>query len=162
MTASAALAETAGAIMTRRVVTLTPDDTVPAIAAKLAQHAISAAPVVDHGGEVVGMVSEDDLMRRFGAAAQSRSNWWLNLLAEGEQLAPEFLDYIRLDRRRAAELMTRPVVAVAESMPVAEIADLLMKKHIKRVPVLRGGKLVGIVSRADIVRAMARTPVQAK
>jgi CBS domain-containing protein len=98
-------------------------------------------------------------MRPFGQANAMRRAWWLELLAEGTQLAPAFLDYIKLDRRRAQDLMVAPVVTVPETATLPEIADLLAQRHIKRVPVLRGDRLVGIVSRADVVGALARMPV---
>ncbi len=149
------MGQTAADIMTTSLVLLHPGDNVPKIAATLAEHHISAAPVVDGEGRVLGMVSEGDLMRRLGAGHATRRAWWLEMLAEGEDLAPDFLEYIRQETRSAAEVMTRDVVTVPETMPVAEIADLLMQRGIKRVPVLRAGKVVGIVSRADIVRTLA-------
>jgi len=146
-------------IMTRAVVTVGPSDTVSTVAKLLADHAISAVPVCDPTGAIVGIVSEGDLMRPFGQANAMRRAWWLELLAEGTQLAPAFLDYIKLDRRRAQDLMVAPVVTVPETATLPEIADLLAQRHIKRVPVLRGDRLVGIVSRADVVGALARMPV---
>jgi CBS domain-containing protein len=79
------------------------------------------------------------------------------LLADGEELAPEFLEYLRLDRRRARDLMTRDVVTATEDTPVDRIADMLQRHRIKRVPIVRDGKVAGIVSRADLVRALANT-----
>jgi CBS domain-containing protein len=148
----------AAAIMTRDVVTVGPDDRVPEIARRLAEHGISAVPVCDKDGTVLGMISEGDLLRPFRQTHLLQREWWLNVLAEGEQLAPSFLDYIRLDQRRARELMTTPVITVTETTPATEIAELLDKHHIKRVPVVRDGKLVGIVSRADLIRAIAKSP----
>ena len=120
---------------------------------------ISALCVFDERKALVGILSEGDLMRPFGQANAMRRAWWLELLAEGTQLAPAFLDYIKLDRRRAQDLMVAPVVTVPETATLPEIADLLAQRHIKRVPVLRGDRLVGIVSRADVVGALARMPV---
>lgn len=149
------LTETAAGMMTRDVITAAPADTAAGIAAKLGEHGISAVPVVDAGGRLVGIVSEGDLMRSFGLRNAMRRAWWLDILAEGEELAPEFMDYIRVDNRRATDLMTRDVVSVTESASIDEIADLLTRHRIKRVPVLRNGQVVGIVSRADIVRTLA-------
>ena len=148
----------AASIMTRNVITCGPDATVAEVAALLASHDISAVPVCDKDGSLLGMLSEGDLMRPFGAANEMRRAWWLGMLAEGTDLAPEFLDYIRMDKRRARDLMTRDVVTATERTSAAEIADLVSKHHIKRVPILRDGKLVGVVSRADLVRALARSP----
>ena len=142
-------------IMTREIISVRPGDTARAVAGTLALHRISAAPVLDDKGQLVGIVSEGDLMHAFGARHDLRRAWWLNMLAEGEQLAPEFLDYIRLDHRKASDFMTQPVVTATEAASLPEIADLLTEHHIKRVPLLRDGRMVGIVSRADIVRAIA-------
>ncbi len=150
------LAETAAGMMTRDVITAGPADTAAGIAAKLGEHGISAVPVVDAAGRLVGIVSEGDLMRSFGLRNAMRRAWWLDILAEGEELAPEFMDYIRVDNRRATDLMTRDVVSVTESAGIDEIANLLTRHRIKRVPVLRNGRVVGIISRADIVRTLAR------
>jgi CBS domain-containing protein len=143
-------------IMTRTVVKARPTDTVGAIAKMLADHAISAVPVCDEDGFVLGIVSEGDLMRPFGQANSLRRAWWLDLLAEGTDLAPAFLDYIRLDKRCAQDLMVSPVITVLETATLPEVADMLAQRHIKRVPVMRGNKMVGIVSRADIVSILAR------
>lgn len=148
----------AASIMTRDVVTCGPDATVAEVAALLAEHEISGVPVCDKDGRLLGMLSEGDLMRPFGAANEMRRAWWLGMLAEGTELAPEFLDYVRVDKRRAHDLMTREVITATERTSAGEIADLINKHRIKRVPILRDGKLVGIVSRADLVRALARSP----
>jgi CBS domain-containing protein len=140
------------------VVTVSPNATVPEVAALLAKHDISAAPVCDAQGTLLGVVSEGDLMRPFGAANEMRRAWWLGMLAEGTDLAPEFLDYVRVDRRTAQDLMTREVVTATERTSLSEIADLMSKHRIKRVPILSAGRMVGIVSRADLVRALAGGP----
>jgi len=148
----------AGDIMTRGAITCGPDDTVRTIAALFTRHGISAVPVCDKDGTLLGVISEGDLMRPFGESNKLRREWWLGVLAEGTDLAPEFLDYVRLDSRRARDLMTTPVVTATERTSVNEIADLLQRHRIKRVPIIRDGKVVGVVSRADLVRAMARSP----
>ena len=148
----------AGSIMTRAVITAGPDDTVATLAALFSKNGISAVPVCGKDGTLLGIISEGDLMRPFGQANQLRRDWWLGLLAEGADLAPEFVEYMRLDKRLARDLMTRLVITATEGMGVGEIADLLHRHGIKRVPIVRDGKVVGIVSRADLVRAVARTP----
>jgi CBS domain-containing protein len=148
----------AAAIMTTNVIAAGPDDTVARVARLLATHHISAVPVCDVEGRVLGMLSEGDLMRPFSTETEMRRAWWLRLLAEGTELAPEFLNYVREDQRRARDLMTTQLVSVAETTSAREIADLMMKHKIKRVPVLRDGKVVGIVARADLVRAIAKSP----
>ena len=152
------MAVDAATIMTTKVITAAPDDTVARVARLLATHHISAVPVCDAEGRVVGMLSEGDLMRPFSTETEKRRAWWLRMLAEGTELAPEFLDYVRQDQRRARDLMVTPVITAEEQTPAREIADLMMQHHIKRVPIVRDGKLVGIVARADLVRAIARSP----
>jgi CBS-domain-containing membrane protein len=152
------MALTAADIMTRDVVIARPEDAVAKVAKLLADHEISALPICDEQGRVLGMVSEGDLMRPFGKENALKRAWWLNLLAEGTDLAPAFVDYIRLDNRIARDLMTVPVITANDGTAVPELADLLARHRIKRVPIVRDGKLVGIVSRADVVRALARSP----
>jgi CBS domain-containing protein len=141
-------------IMTREVVTVGPDDLVKDIAAALCGRGVSAVPVCDEVAGLVGIVSEGDLMRPFGAEMMLKRAWWLDLLAEGENLSPAFLNYIRTDRRHARDLMSSPVITAKEDTPISELADLMMTHRIKRVPIMRAGKLVGVVSRSDIVRTL--------
>jgi CBS domain-containing protein len=145
----------AASIMTRDVITARPDDTVARL---LSEHDISAVPICDADGKLVGMASEGDLMRPFVSSNVKRRAWWLTLLADGTDLAPEFLDYVRLDRHHVGDLMTKDVVSATEATHLAELAELLVRHRIKRVPVLRDGRLVGIVSRADVIRAIACSP----
>jgi CBS domain-containing protein len=152
------MALTAENIMTRDVVCVRPDDPVAKVAKLLSDKEISAVPVCDEAGKVLGMVSEGDLLRPFGKENALRRAWWLNLLAEGTDLAPAFVEYLRLDNRRARDLMVSPVVTAPHDASLSEIADLLTRHRIKRVPIVREGRLVGIVSRADVVRALAGNP----
>ncbi|WP_419759669.1 CBS domain-containing protein [Acidisoma sp.] len=149
------MALVASDIMTRNVVTTTPDASVRDIAATLSEHEISAVPVCDEHGHVVGIVSEGDLMKPFGSANMMRRAWWLDLLAEGDELAPEFLNYVKMDHRLARDLMSSPVLTKSENTPVSELADVMTANRVKRLPILRAGKLVGVVSRSDIVRTLA-------
>lgn len=139
-------------IMTSHVITVGPSDTISNVASLLAQHAISALPVTE-GGRLVGIVSEGDLLRRdeIGTATRHRS-WWLRFFTDASTMAAE---YTKSHARHVADVMTRKVASVTEDTPLTEIADLLEKKRIKRVPVLRDGKVVGIVSRANLIRALA-------
>jgi CBS domain-containing protein len=148
----------AASIMTRKVFTVRPEHTVAHVAELLAQKGISAAPVCDEAGNLLGMVSENDLMRPFVSTNVKRRTWWLELLADGNDLAPEFLEYVRLDRHLVGDLMSKGVVTATEGSSISELADLFVQHHIKRVPIVRDGKLVGIVSRADVIRAIARAP----
>ena len=148
----------AASIMTRNVLTARPGDTVSHVARILSENNISALPVCAADGSVLGMVSESDLMRLYVAGNVERRARWLTMLAEGSHLAPEFVDYVRLDRQNVADLMTTPVISGDERTSVTELAALMTQNRIKRVPILRDGKLVGIVSRADVIRAIGRSP----
>ncbi len=152
------MTQSAGDIMTKDVVTAKEGDTVASIAKLLAGHNISAVPICGADGAVIGMVSEGDLMRPFGSAHALKRAWWLNLLAEGTTLAPVFLDYIKQNTQCARDVMVSPVITATETASVAAIADLLSQHHIKRVPIMRDKTMVGIVSRADVVRALAQMP----
>jgi CBS domain-containing protein len=142
-------------VMTARPITVPPDASVIDIARILLDHGVSAVPVLE-GGRVVGIVSEGDLMRRTETGTDHRRSWWLKLFTGSAALAR---DYARSHGERAADVMTTSVVTVTPETPLHEIAGLLEERRIKRVPVVRKGTLVGIVSRADLLRAFAMTPV---
>jgi CBS domain-containing protein len=149
---------TAADVMTSDVKTTRASASVAEVAKLLCESEISAVPVCDDQGQVLGMLSEGDLLRPVGKEHAAKRAWWLNLLAEGTDLAPDFLESIRVENQRAGDLMVGPVITASADTSLPELADLLVRHHIKRVPILRDGKLVGIVSRADLVRALARTP----
>jgi CBS domain-containing protein len=138
--------------MTAPVLAVRPDTDVQDIAALLLECRISAVPVVDEGGRVQGIVSEGDLINRADAGTRHRRSWWLEMLNGPQEQAR---DYLRAHGQHAEDVMTRDVVATSEDAPLPEIAALLEKHHVKRVPVLRDGKLVGIVSRANLLQGFA-------
>jgi CBS domain-containing protein len=142
-------------VMTAVVVSIAPDTTTREAARILRDRRVSAVPVVDDTGKPIGMLSEGDLIGRDDADREARRDWWLTLLAEGEALNPDFLAGLRSPMIRAREVMTSPVITVSEEADIRDIARLLIDHRIKRVPVLRDGRVVGIVSRADLVRALA-------
>jgi CBS domain-containing protein len=142
-------------VMTPVVVAVGPATPAREIATLLRDHGISAVPVVDAAGAPIGMVSEGDLIARDEAGREARRDWWLTLLAEGETLDTEFVTSLRAPLRTARSVMTSPVVSVGEDTKISEVARLLTAHRIKRVPVLRSGRIIGIVSRADLVRALA-------
>src|ERR1039458_8936864 len=111
--------------MTNKVITVSPDASIQEIARLLLDHSISAVPVVDALGAPIGIVSEGDLIGRTEADRDARRDWWLDLLAEGEALAPEFLTNLASQRKTARDIMTAPVVTIDEATEVAEIVDLL-------------------------------------
>jgi CBS domain-containing protein len=141
-------------VMTSEVITVDEDASVQSAAKLMANHGISAVPVVDKDNRVIGMVSEGDLLHRAETGTERRRSWWLEIMASTNQLAGE---YLKSHSGRVKDVMTRDVISVTDTTPVADIAVLLETNRIKRVPILRDGKLVGIVSRANLVRALAMT-----
>jgi len=141
-------------IMTSEVITVEENATVQAAAELMAEHGISALPVVDKDTRVIGIVSEGDLLHRAETATEQRRSWWLEIMTSTNQLAGE---YIKSHSAKVTDVMTRDVISVTDATPVADIAVLLETHRIKRVPVLRDGRLAGIVSRANLVRALAMT-----
>ena len=139
-------------VMTIDVVTVSPDTEVSDIAKLLLERHISALPVVDGDGGVVGIVSEGDLLLQRETDTEKHRNWWLGFLVGNEQRAAE---YSKSHGTKASEIMSREVVTVNEDAQLGDIAELLEIRRIKRVPVLRDGKLVGIVSRANLLHGLA-------
>lgn len=140
-------------VMTKRVTTVHPDTSVKEIAETLVANAISAVPVVDRAGHLVGIVSEGDLLHRRETATERRRSWWLLLFSSGDLLAQ---DYVKSHGQKASDVMTRHVLSVDADAALGDVASLLDKAGIKRVPVLSGGKLAGIISRADLMRTLMR------
>lgn len=138
-------------VMTRRVHTVGEDATVFDAARLLLSASISAAPVVSADGTLVGIISEADLMRRADLGTEQKKSWFLRLLADDVAVAAE---YIRSHARRAADVMTRDVVTADEDALLGEIASLMESNRVKRVPILKDGKVVGIVSRANLLQGL--------
>jgi len=141
----------ASEIMTTDVATVSPETSIAELASLLIKRRISAVPVVS-GGRVIGIVSEGDLLRRTELGTEHARSHWLELSIPSDRLARE---YVREHSRKVADVMTPDVVAVQHDADIAEIAELLERRRIKRVPVLRDGALVGIISRANLVQALA-------
>jgi CBS domain-containing protein len=145
-------------IMTTDVATASLDDSVREIATLLIDRGISGVPVIGDG-TVVGIVTAGDLVRRYEIGTDRRaaaSPWWKRLFGRGP--GPE--DYVKSRAMRAADVMTQNVVTVDEGTPLPTIVDLFERHAIRRVPVLRNGKLAGIVSRSDVVRAFATRAIR--
>ncbi len=139
-------------VMTRRVVTVNPDTEVQDIAKRLLEAGVSAVPVVDTDGSVKGIVSESDLIRRADIGTEKHlSRWSALMLQPGEQAT----QYLKSHGRHAKDVMTPDVVTVEEDAPLGDVAELLERKRIKRVPVLKDGRLVGILSRANLLQSLA-------
>ena len=143
-------------IMTKTVISGRPDTTVEEAAELMSQHRISAIPVLDDEDGLVGIVSEGDLMRRVEGAKDQTRSWWLSLFSESQTSARSF---VQERGQRLQDTMTTQVTTVTPDTPVGQIARMLEKKHIKRVPVVEDGKLVGIVSRANLLQALAAQPI---
>jgi CBS domain-containing protein len=144
-------------VMTTNVITVGPETSVQDVAKLLSERSISGVPVVDTQNRLVGIVSEGDLLHRVETgterrAQQRRRSWWLDTIGSDEELARH---YVKSHGRTAKDVMTSDVISVSDTSELADIANLLETKRIKRVPVVRDGKLVGIVSRANLVRALA-------
>ena len=139
-------------IMNTKVITILPSTTVKDIAKLLYTQSISAVPVVDEQNKLLGMVSEGDLMYLKEIGTEHRRSWWLSFFSNSESLAD---DYIKCHAGTAKDIMTTEVISVTEETSVQEIAELLEGHRIKRVPVLRNGLIVGIVSRANLVQSLA-------
>jgi CBS domain-containing protein len=143
-------------IMTVNVISVAEDTPVREIVDLLLRYRISAVPVVDNARKVLGIVSEGDLLRPEGTSGGGgRRSWWLEAFFAGEVLTDE-----KAHGRTASAVMTRDVITVSEDTPLNEIAELLERHHIKRVPVLSDGKLAGIVSRANLLHGLANTIVE--
>ena len=144
-------------VMTRDVVTVGPDATVGEIAAILVRNRISAVPVVS-GTQLLGIVSQTDLAHRSETGTEKRRKWWLEVFADPDAKARE---YVKSHGLRARDVMTRFVVSVREGASLAEVADVLDTHRIRQVPVMSDGRLVGMISRADLVRRLAEVTVAA-
>lgn len=142
-------------VMTEKVITVTPETRIEEIARLFLDHHISGVPVVDETGGLAGLVSEGDLMRRVADADTPRRSWWLELFAGNGAGAA---DYVKAHGRHAHDVMTRDVITVPEDMAIGRAAAVLEKYRIKRIPVLRDGKLVGIVSRSNLLQGLSVAP----
>ncbi len=139
-------------VMTRNVLSVAPDATVAQAVELMLERGISGLFVVDATGTLAGIVTEGDLLRRDELGTERRRSWWLRLIASpGRQAA----DFTRTHGRRVADVMTHDVLSVKADAPLEEIVTLMEEHRIKRVPVLEGDRVVGVVSRADLLRALA-------
>lgn len=138
-------------IMTANVITIAPDADIAEAVSLMLTHGISALPVV-RDGAVVGMLSEGDLLRRAETGTEAKLSRWLEFVSSPDRMAQ---NYVRGHARKVEHVMSHPVVTVDAETPIGEIAALLESKGIKRVPVMFNGRLIGIVSRANLLRALA-------
>jgi CBS domain-containing protein len=146
-------------VMTKDVVTVGPETTVGEIAALLVRHRIGAVPVVSSDDRrLLGLVSQTDLVHRSETGTEKRRKWWLEAFADPDAKARE---YVRSHGHKAQDVMTRMVISVSESATLAEVADALDTHRIRQVPVVMDGRLAGMISRADLVRALAEVSIAA-
>jgi CBS domain-containing protein len=148
----------AAQIMSLGVITVSADASVFEAAERLVGAGVSAVPVVDGTGRIVGIVSEADLMRRAEIGTEPHKSWLQRFFADDATAAAE---YVSLHARRVRDVMTGHVVTVQEDAPLREVADIMAKHKVKRVPVQRGDIFVGIVSRADLIQALLSREPQA-
>ncbi len=147
---------TAADIMTSPAITASAEAPMAQLAAILATNRISAVPICDADGTLLGLISEADILRPLRASARTRRDWWAGVATGDGPWPRDFLEYLRADPRKAGDVMVRHVIAAEEDMPLPTLADLMVRHGLKRMPVLRDGKVVGVVSRSDLVAAVAR------
>jgi CBS domain-containing protein len=140
-------------VMVTNVITVGPDASVHEVAALLLKHGISAVPVVDADGGVCGIISEGDLINRAESGTARPRSWWLDAIASKNALADS---YVRRHSSKVSDLMTRDVISASRGSSLAQLAETLERNRIKRVPVVEDGRLIGIVSRANLIQGLAR------
>ncbi|MDQ1078211.1 CBS domain-containing protein [Pseudoroseomonas cervicalis] len=145
-------------VMTRAVLTVPPTTPVATLAALFAERGVSGVPVTDGEGRLLGLVTEGDMLRRLAAPAGRPRPWYQRLLDSAPRQAEEFA---RIHGRHAQDVMSTELVTATPEMPVEEAAALLERHRIRRLPVLRDGRLAGLLSRADLMRAMLAPPASA-
>ena len=144
--------------MTPGVATVRPDTTLSDAARTMIQFSISGLPVIDAAGKLVGIVTEGDLLRRAETGTERRRPRWLEFIVGPGRMAEE---YVHAHGRKVEEVMTPDVITVAEEAPLQEVVRIMEERRIKRVPVISEGEIVGIISRANLVQALARLAEEA-
>jgi CBS-domain-containing membrane protein len=139
-------------VMVSPVITVKPSSSVRDVARLFLKNEISAVPVVDDHDKLVGIVSEGDLVHRIENDTEMRRSSWLRIFTQDDVLAAE---YVKSHSRKVADVMTKRVVSAAPDTSLADIAMLMERHSIKRVPIMNKGQLVGIVSRANLIQAIA-------
>lgn len=138
-------------IMTSPAITASPNTTLLEIVNLMLEHRISGVPIVDKTGSLAGLVSEGDLVRRKEIGTEQKHSWWLSIFGNATVLADEF---VKSHGITAADVMTKNVITANDDTPLWQIAETLEKEKIKRVPILRERRVVGIVSRANLLQAL--------
>jgi CBS domain-containing protein len=149
---------TAAHIMTQPALAIAPDAPLAQAIGLMTEHKVSGLPVVGPDGALVGILSEGDLLRRIETGTAGRPpGWFTRFLQPGF----EARNYVQTHGRRVSEVMTSDVISVDADTPLDEVVALMQKHRVKRLPVVRGGHLVGVVSRADLVRLLGQRLSQA-
>jgi CBS domain-containing protein len=138
-------------VMTRKVLSVAPDETVEHAANLMLRHGISGLFVVDAKGTLVGVVTEGDLLRRDEIGTQRHRPWWLRVLVSPGKQA---LDFTHAHGRRVSDIMTPEVICVAVDAPLEDVVETMEKQRIKRVAVTENGHMIGVVARSDLLRAL--------
>ena len=138
-------------VMTRKVLSVTPDETVEQAAQLMLRHGISGLFVVDAGGTLAGVVTEGDLLRRDEIGTERHRPWWLRVLVSPGRQA---LDFTRAHGRKVSDIMTAEVICVTTDTPLEDVVETMEKQRIKRVAVTENGHMVGVVARSDLLRAL--------
>ncbi|KQW22008.1 histidine kinase [Afipia sp. Root123D2] len=139
-------------VMVAPVITVKPSTSVKEVAELFLKKKISAVPVIDSQGKLVGILSEGDLLHRVEAGTERHRPWWFEIFMGSDTLAAE---YVKSHGRKVSDIMTRKVIVASPETPLHEVATLMEKNAIKRVPIVENGQLVGIVSRANLIQAVA-------
>jgi len=142
-------------VMTTKLVTIGETATVQEAAKLMSENDVSALPVVDEQGRLVGLLSEADLLHRTEIGTQIVRPWWLEAVTPASTLAAEFL---HAHGTAACELMSKKIISAAPSAPLSEIATLMERHRVKRIPIVEDGRLIGVVSRANLIQALASAP----
>ena len=142
------------AIMASPVIAVSSSASIAEAAKLMLDNHISGLPVVDPGGTLAGIISESDFLRRGELQTERQRSWLLGFLASPGKIADE---YVRAHGRKVDEVMSPSVITISSQAPVSDAVDLMERQHIKRLPVIENGKLVGIVSRCDLLRALLKS-----
>jgi len=138
-------------VMTRNVISVPPDAIVSDAVQLMLDNRISGLFVVDSHGTMQGVITEGDLLHREEVGTGRRSSWWLRLFVPGREAS----DFTHNHSRRIADLMTTDVISVEHTAELAEVVQTMERNHVKRVPVMQDGRIVGVISRANLLRALS-------
>lgn len=139
-------------VMAHGVISVGPEIPVQIAAHTMVANGVSAILVMDINAKLIGIVSEGDLIRRVENHTERKRSWWLEMFTSTDALAREF---VKSRAKRVSDVMTRDVITATPETPLRQIANLMEKHAIKRVPIVRDGLVVGIVSRANLLQALA-------